>query len=72
MENIRTGVSVRRSHLVGDDRRPVMRQQLVDNAVLLRRQSGQHILQIGVGIVAVQLRRLDQTHHGGSKLATAQ
>lgn len=54
-------------------RRPVMRQEFVNGAVLVRRQATQHILQIRIGIVAVELRRLDQTHDGDSgALATTQ
>jgi len=39
-----------------------MWQQLVDGTGLLGRQSSQYVLEVDVGIVAVELRRLDQTH----------
>lgn len=64
-------VSVRPSHLVRCSRRPVVGQQLVDGFVLLRRQAGQHILQIGIEIMPVQLGGLDQGHHRSRPLATA-
>lgn len=47
-------------------------QEFVDLAGLVGRQPFQHILQVGVGLVAVQLGALDQAHDGGGALATAQ
>lgn len=43
-----------------------MRQQLCDLTGPLRRQSLQHILEIGMRIMPVHARRLDQTHDGRS------
>ena len=37
---------------------PLVRQQLVDPAVQLRRQPGEHVLEVRPGIVAVELGRL--------------
>ena len=54
-KNLGLLVTVRPSHLVRYSRRPVVGQQLVDGVVLLRRQAGQHILQVSIGIVSVQL-----------------
>jgi hypothetical protein len=39
-----------------------MGQQLADSAIALRRQAGQHIFQIGIRIVPIELGTLDQTH----------
>src|SRR5690554_6763416 len=63
-------VSVRPSHLVRCSRLPVVGQQFVDGVVFLSRQAGQHILQIGIGIMPVQLGGLDQGHHRSRPLAT--
>lgn len=41
-------------------------------AGLLSWQPFQHVLQVGVRLVAIQLGALDQAHDGGSALATAQ
>ena len=51
---------------------PMMGLEFVDLAALLGRQPFQHILQIGIGLLAVQLDTLNETHDGGSTLATAQ
>ena len=40
-----------------------MRQQLADGAGFLRWQPCQHVLQVGIGLMPVQLGRLDQAHH---------
>ena len=50
-------------------RLPPMGQQLLDSAVQLRRQSGEHVLEVGPGLVPVELGRLKQAHHDGSALA---
>ena len=39
-------------------RLPPMGQQLLDPAVQLRRQSGEHVLEVGPGLVPVELGRL--------------
>ena len=44
-------------------RLPPMGQQLLDSAVQLRGQSGEHVLQAGPRLVPVQLGRLQQAHH---------
>ena len=49
-----------------------MRQQLPDLTGTLRRQTREHVFQIGVGVMTVQLGRLDQTHHRGRTLAGPQ
>ena len=46
-----------------------MWQQLHDHAVALRGQPGQHIFQIRVGVMPVELGTLDQTHDGRTTLA---
>ncbi len=48
---------------------PPMRQQLLDLAVQLRRQSREHVLQISPWLVAVELGRLQQAHHHRGPLA---
>jgi len=48
-------VSVRASHLVRYSWLPVLGQQLIDGVVLLRRQAGHHILQVGIWVMPVQL-----------------
>ena len=55
--------------MISGRRRPEMRQQLVDAAVRLRWQSGQHILEVSPGIVPVQLRRPHEAHDDGGALA---
>jgi len=42
---------------------PAMRQQLLDPAVQLRRQSGEHVFQVGPRLMPVELGRLQQAHH---------
>lgn len=49
-----------------------MRQQFVDLAVFLRRQASQHVLQIGIQIIPIELGTLNQTHHSGRTLARTQ
>ena len=48
---------------------PPMGQQLLDPTVQLRRQSGEHVLEVGPGLVPVELGRLQQTHHDSSPFA---
>ena len=45
-----------------------MRQQFFNLAVLLRGQALQHILQIGIRIMPIELGALNQTHHSGGTL----
>ena len=40
--------------------------------VLLSRQPAQHGAEVGVGVLTVEPRRLNQTYDGGGTLATAQ
>ena len=49
-----------------------MRQELVDAAGLVHGQPREHILEIGVRVVPVHARRLDQAHDGGRSLARTQ
>lgn len=49
-----------------------MRQQLLNPAIRMRGQARENIFQIGVGIMPVHLRRLDQTHHGSRTPARPQ
>ena len=49
-----------------------MWQQLVDPAVHVRGQSCQHIFEVGMRVMAVELGRLDQAHHRRRSLACAQ
>jgi len=49
-----------------------MRQQLSDPTLRLSRQAGEDILQVGIGLVAVEARRLDQAHDRSRALAGAQ
>jgi transposase len=51
---------------------PTMGQQLADSAIALRRQAGQHIFQIGIRIMPIELGTLDQTHDGRTALARTQ
>ena len=53
-------------------RLPAVRQQLADLTGAVHGQACHHIAQIGVGIVPVHARRLDQTHDGGGAFARAQ
>ena len=53
-------------------RLPAMWQQFVDLAVFLRRQASQHVLQIGVWIMPVELGTLNQTHHRSRTLPRPQ
>ena len=48
-----------------------MRQQLADLAGLLGRQPRQHIFEIGIRIMPVHARRLDQTHDRRCPFAAA-
>ena len=49
-----------------------MRQQIFDLAGLVRGQPGQDVLEVGIRVVPVHARRLDQAHDGGCALARAQ
>ena len=49
-----------------------MRQQFFDLAVLVRRQTSQHIFQIGIRIMPVELGALNQTHHSSRPLPRTQ
>ena len=49
-----------------------MRQQLLDMAGLVRQQPGQDVLEVGIGVMPVHARRLDQAHDGGCALARTQ
>lgn len=44
----------------------------MDLAGLVRRQPFQHVFQVGMRLMAVQLGGLDQAHDGSGALATAQ
>jgi hypothetical protein len=48
---------------------PAVRQQLVDPAVQLRRQSREDVLEVGPGVVSVQLGRSQQARDDGSAFA---
>ena len=48
---------------------PPVRQQRLDPAVHLRRQSRQHVFQVGPRLVPIELGRLQQAHHDGGSLA---
>ena len=50
----------------------MMRQRFPDPAVRMCGQSREHILQIRIRVVAVQFRRLHQTHDGGRPFAGPQ
>lgn len=71
-------VSVRRSRLTTarcSSRRfglPAMRQQFVNAAGRLRGQALEDVAQIGVGIVAIEPRRVHKAHDGRSPLAGTQ
>jgi hypothetical protein len=47
-----------------------MRQQLVDTPIRMRRESCQHVLEVGPRIVPMHPRRLRQAHDGGCALAS--
>ena len=47
---------------------PLVWQQLLDPAVQLRRQPGQHVLELGPRLVPIELGRLQQAHHHRSAL----
>lgn len=49
-----------------------MRQQFFDLAVLLRRQASQHIFQVGIRIMPIELGALNQAHHRSGALARTQ
>ena len=49
-----------------------MGQQFANVTGFVRRQSPQHIAQVGTGIDPVELGRLDQAHDGGRALACQQ
>ena len=49
-----------------------MRQQFFDLVVLVRRQASQHIFQIGIRIMSVELGALNQTHHRSRTLPRTQ
>ena len=49
-----------------------MWQQFFDLAVLVRRQTNQHIFQAGIGIMPVELGALNQTHHRSRALPCPQ
>jgi hypothetical protein len=48
---------------------PAMWQQFLDPTVELGRQSGQNVLEVGKGVMPVELGRLQQAHHHGGTLA---
>ena len=48
---------------------PPVRQQLPDPAVQLRGQPREHVLQVGPGLVPIELGRLQQAHHHRGSLA---
>ena len=49
-----------------------MRQEFFEAACGLRRQSRKHVLEIRVRIMAVEFRRLDQTHGRSGASASTQ
>lgn len=51
---------------------PAVRQEFVDAASLVGGQPGQHVLEVGVRVMPVHTRRLNQAHDGGCPLARAQ
>ena len=57
---------------LGGAGRPAMREQFGDVGRLVGRQSREDVFQIGVGIVPVELGRLDQAHDGSRALTGAQ
>src|SRR5580693_4606134 len=48
---------------------PPVRQQLVDPAVQLRRKSRKDVLEVGPGVMPIQLGRLQQARDHGSAFA---
>lgn len=66
---LQLGVTVRGSHL--DGWAPNVRQQAVDVGVFGGGQALKRILQVSLGIEAVDLRTRDQAHHACSAQATA-
>ena len=55
----------------GVQRLPTMRQEVSDQMVFVRGQTLQHILQIFVRVMPVELGALNQTHHRRCPLARA-
>ena len=49
-----------------------MWQELDDAAGLVRGQSREHVLEVGIRVVPVHTGRLDQAHDGGRSLARTQ
>ena len=49
-----------------------MWQQFFDLAVFLRRQASQHIFQVGIGIMPIELGALNQAHHRSRALPRPQ
>ena len=48
---------------------PAMWQKFIDPTIELRGQSGQNVLEVGKGVMPVELGRLQQAHHHGGTLA---
>ena len=48
---------------------PLVRQQIFDPAIQLRGQAREHVLEVGPGVVSIELGRLQQAHHHGGPLA---
>ena len=44
-----------------------MRHQLIEPARGLRRKERQDVFHVGIRVVPVELRRLDETHHCGQR-----
>jgi|GEM_PF-4413846 len=55
--------------LASAGRLPPMRQQLLDAAVELRWQPGEHVFEVGPRVAPAQLGTLQQAHHHRSALA---
>lgn len=51
---------------------PAVWQELIDSVRLARGQPGEHILELGIWVVPVHARRLDQAHNRRRPLARAQ
>ena len=49
-----------------------MRQQLFNLTILVRRQTSQHVLDVGIRIMPVELGALNQTHHRSGALTRSQ
>ena len=49
-----------------------MRQQLPNSTLGLSRQASKDVLQVGIGLMPIQARRLDQAHDRRRPLAGAQ